>query len=326
MSSDNIYFNIKKTYDGESTFQFNENRVSPILKNPNDYQVAVQRFSIPTKGIPVLFDVPNRYILHMAFDGIIVSKTVIFPSETVDTNPLYPPYKGIWTYYSLIQGINNTFQNAVNDMIVQKPSFPTNIAPKMSYDPMTQLFSIYTTNDYTSLVQPEIKIFFNKELYTLFLSFQYIKFIYNNLDIYEIIISGIRPVNIGNYTLQTIQDFPTTQQINCLSDIIFETNSLPLNSQLVGSQKNETKIIINDYIVYRELSDRMNIDFNPTGDLLFQDLISNSPLHRIDLKIYWSDQEGNYHPLILDSFSPIDIKLVFRKKISERLRDEYEKL
>ena len=56
--SEYLYYNIGATNSDEDgnfqsiRFNYNEQRLSPILEKPNDWEMKIQRFSIPTSAIP----------------------------------------------------------------------------------------------------------------------------------------------------------------------------------------------------------------------------------------------------------------------------------
>jgi hypothetical protein len=321
--NDNIYFNIKRSFNKQSTFDFAETRVSNVLQNPSDYQLAITRFSIPSIGIPILFDVPNKYSITLKFNNSVETVDLSFSS---DTTPLYSPYLAVWSYNDIVQGMNNGLKQLHDDMKITQPTFPPTKECSMVFDPITQLFSIYAQSSYASA---NIELFFHSELYSLFNSFQAINTTLGFFPIfqtlYRIIIkdNGNNGTTYGGGGYIMTQNFKTISQMNTFQSLIFETNSIPIHPELLGTQTNESRIIIDDFIIERETDNRLNINYYPTGPLLFTDLTSQQPLRNIDLKVSWTTSEGQTFPLITDESTPLDIKLLFRKKLNQRLEEVY---
>lgn len=324
---DLIYFNIKKYYDGETTFDFDENRVDEILKNPSDYELTITRFSIPSIAIPILFDVPNRYQILIDFGGVQETAYVDFPSNTSSTKPLYPPYFSVWSYNEIVDGINSALKTAHDNMKTNTPTFPPNTACKMTYDSTTKLFSLYATTGYSAV---NVKVYFNNDLFQLMNSFQFKQTSFPPIlpPYYQIVIKDNNnngsTYGGGGYVMT--QNFSTTQQMSTLNSLIFETNSVPVDPEFLGSQNNETRIVISDFYVERTVNDRYNLEFSPKGALLYTNLVQKSPINRIDLKVSWIDNDGNVRNLIGDVNSPFDVKLLFRKKLGRRLQETEDEL
>lgn len=324
---DIVYFNIQRYYDGETTFDFNENRVNEVLSNPSDYELAVTRFSIPSIGIPILFNVPFRYSIVLEYDSDRIELYINFPQNSDDPKPLYPPHFAVWSYSEICEGINDTLKQLHDTMKTTYPSFPPTIPCKITYDSRSSLFSLFASTDYSA---SNVKLFFNDALYGILNGFQTKQESFPPIlsPYYQILIkdNGNNQTTYGGSGYIMIQNFSTTEQMSTLDSIIFETNSIPVQPELLGSQTNESRIVISDFYITRSINNRYNIQYFPKGPLLYTDLTTSYPLHRLDLKLSWIDNDGKIHNLIGDSGSPIDIKLSFRKKLDTRLEEVNEDL
>lgn len=72
MSNENIYYNIRVSVKGNPNkiAEFNETRVEPILNNPSSYELAVERFYIPSLEIPVMLWKDNYWSLTLSYDNV----------------------------------------------------------------------------------------------------------------------------------------------------------------------------------------------------------------------------------------------------------------
>jgi hypothetical protein len=314
--SDHIYFNINKSSSRDAVFSFSENRVSPVLKRPSDYELTVSRFSIPALAIPIRFQIENYFQVSLEFNGIRIDKFVEYVSNSA-VNPYYEPYYAIWYYSEISDAITNTLKLLHDQMKIAEPTFSPTKECLMDYDSTTDLFSVYAQ---TAYADPNIKIIFNQELTELF-SFQ----MYSNPTVldpnileYVLLIKDNynNSASYGGGGYKMTQEYSTTGLWNIARNILFETNSIPVESELLGqSSKNVQRQVITDFNIDRSVrSDRSSIQFFPQGTQRWVDLNSNEELRRIDIKVSWEDVAGNIYPIFLTAEDPISLKIQFRKK------------
>jgi hypothetical protein len=320
--SDHIYFNINRAYSIDSVFSFSENRISPILKKPSDYELTVSRFSIPAIALPIRFQIPQYFQISLEFNGTRIDKFVEYVSNSAD-EPYYKPYYAIWYYSEISEAITNTLKELHDEMKIAQPTFAPTKECLMTYDSPTDLYSIFAQ---TAYADPNIKLIFNHNLYNVMTSFQaysqtsvldptknehiiQIKDNFNNSSTY----GG------GGYEMK--QQYPTTGLLNIARSILIETNSIPVESEYLGqSSLNVQRQVITDFNIDRsERSDRSSIQFFPQGQIRWVDLNSNEELRRIDIKVSWEDISGNVYPIFSINENPISLKIQFRRKIKEVL-------
>ena len=313
---DHIYFNINKSSSRDAVFTFSENRVSPVLKRPSDYELTVSRFSIPALAIPIRFQVPNLFKISLEFNATRIDKFVEYVSNSA-VNPYYEPYYAIWYYSEISEAISNTLKYLHDQMKIAEPTFSPTKECLMDYDSTTDLFSVYAQ---TAYADPNIKIIFNQELTELF-SFQ----MYSNPTVldpnileYVMLIKDNynNSVSYGGGGYKMTQEYSTTGLWNISRNILFETNSIPVESELLGqSSKNVQRQVITDFNIDRSVrSDRSSIQYYPQGTLRWVDLNSNEELRRIDIKVSWESIDGTVYPIFLTTEDPISLKIQFRKK------------
>jgi hypothetical protein len=318
MSSDeqnNIYFNINTVAGNRSIFQFDENRVQPILKNPSEYELAVVRFTVPVDSIPIQNWRNDKYKIGIEFNGTLIEEFVPFLPYATGGIPFYPNTVGqIWSYQQWIDNMNSSLKTLHDSMLLAEPTFPATKEILWTIEPDTGIMSLYCENGYTD---PNVKVYFNWVLntQTVFQSFQ------EEQDKYRIIIKNriTNQTTYGGGGVIMSQKYSTTSLISDFDKLIFETNSLPVNPELLGTSNNETRQVITDFDCAGFSRDRTDIQYYPQGPIRFHQLNSQYPLHRIDLVIQWEDTAGNLFPIYLEYNNQMTVKLHFRKKDSNIL-------
>lgn len=127
------------------------------------------------------------------------------------------------------------------------------------------------------------------------------------------------------------QDYVDLASLCPVQSILFTSSFLPISPSLTGKPvifnsnpsqgltNNNANIVlqISDLeLVNEKGSDyKPSILYVPTAEYRLVDLFGNSPLHQIDIQVYWKDRFGNINPLYLSPGATANIKLMFRKKI-----------
>ena len=308
-NQDNIYLNINTDTINRTAFQFNANRVQAILDNPMDYELGVVRFSVPTNSIPLMNWRPDFYKIGIQFNGIIKEKYVEFvPNSNI--GPLYPNTIGqLWSYQEYCATMSNALKELHDEMVLAEPSFPANKPILMKIEPSTSIISLYCQTGYAD---PAVKVLFNFNLITetVFQSFQ------EAPDAFRITIENkfdnATTYGGGGYVMS--QEYPTTALISKLDKLIFETNSIPVNPELLGTSTNETRQVITDFNCSSFARDSLAVQYYPQGPIRHYDMNSHAPLNRIDLVVQWEDVYGALYPIYLQQADQISIKIHFRKK------------
>jgi len=133
------------------------------------------------------------------------------------------------------------------------------------------------------------------------------------------------------YTAITMFQEYTSLNLLCpIQSILFTSSLLPIATTLTGkpavfnSQTTTVQSGNNSNIVL-QISDltlenttgkdyKPCILYSPTAEYRLNDLYGNAPLHQIDIQVYWKDRYGNIYPLYLTPSSTASIKILFRKK------------
>lgn len=343
-SDENVYYNIRIENIQEQPINayFSENRVQPIIDKPCDYELAVVRFSIPAYTVPIMFfrddtgDFKDEfYSITMSFDGHDENERLQFIPNDDGTNEIYPGKKCIWFYQELVDSLNNALKTAFDKMKIAKPLAPPTEAPFMVFDPVTQLFSLYAEKLYDTTGVPTIEIFMNPILFKLFSTLRVIErdvavppYFEKN---FQLVIKDNKlnstTYNGKDYYIM-IQDDKSLFLWNDLQNILFETNTIPVNPEFMGSQNNTIRRVITDFEPLSDVPSHQVIQFYPQGPLRYYDLKSNYPLTAIDLRLFWGDSKKRIYPIKLTNGDVMTCKLLFRKKgdkiLHNLLRDKDE--
>jgi hypothetical protein len=205
--------------------------------------------------------------------------------------------------------MSNTLKLLHDEMVIAEPTFPATKEILWKIEPDTGLMSLYCENGY---LDPNVKLYFNWVLLTesIFQAFQvedtkfriYIKDLKHNRT------------NYGGGGVIMKQEYTTTSLISKLDKIVIETNSVPVNPELLGTSTNEIRQVITDFDAASFIRDNLAIQFFPQGPIRYYQMNSNYPMYRIDLVVKWEDIYGNLYPLFLQDEAQVSIKLHFRKR------------
>lgn len=332
----------------------NNTQQSSIIDNPSLYFLSVVRFSLLSTSLPVMLcqvdttqSNPNLlvYAVTLSYLGNTSTKQVVFNPQDLRLSP--PPildqsaysnlYYATYSYQPFLDMLNATIAQtvlALNDIV----TLPTTIAPFVTYDASTALFSIYadkTGYDQVNRGADSIFLSFNAPLYTLFSTLPYITLQsgLKQLNIRDLIINNVTLELLFDTTYSGIfmtQDSTSTPCINPISSIVFISSQIPLVKELsnppqilnslgvtnVSSNNNQSTPIVTDFQVglsngnsYKNI-----IEYVPQAEYRLIDLIGTSPLNTVNLNVYWKDKYGTLHPFLLDSGCWATIKFMFRRK------------
>jgi len=321
-NEDHIYYNIdiRKGLDHKGLpFQatFNETRVDNIVNKPSDYDLAVVRFSIPSQNIPIFLWKENEFKITFSYLNFNFTTTL----QYIPNSPggLYDYYgSSIWNYQDFIDIINVALLASFNAFVAGTPAFankPTQ-SPYMIFNSETQLCSLIAQNDFDTTYTNPVYIYFNRGLINFFPALQ-------NFDQNEDIkTSWIRVKNNfnniivkGAFTYYEVkEEYSTLFLWSDLQKIILETDTIPVSSELLGTQENKTRRVITDFEPISQNNDRSVIQYFPQGPLRFYDLISNYPLKNMNLYIRWETKGGLSFPIYLNEYDIATVKLYFKKK------------
>lgn len=134
--------------------------------------------------------------------------------------------------------------------------------------------------------------------------------------------------------LYVSQDYSTLQNWSSFKSIVFTTSSIPVNSEFVpqtisqglatgnGTGAVSFRPILTDFQISINSADniRQQIDYFPQGPYRIVDLISNQPITKFDVNIYWTDLFDNLRPIEIGPNQAASIKFLFVRKSSYNLQ------
>jgi hypothetical protein len=221
------------------------------------------------------------------------------------------------------------------------PVPPTTIYPFFNYDPKTQLITYYADTNYQTS-NPLINVYFSYSLMNLiaegFLTSLFQQGHLNGINEFVFRIN-IYPTQLSSVTINGIDYQFTTQDFisvpSQITSLIFTSNSLPIVKEYFPINNSK-------YLLYEPKNEENRLEalnslpiisiFHPiiskVGDLQSKvlysnqnlnnsdliNLISDLPIDRIHIKIYFTDCYNNIYPLYLDPGSNVNIRLAFMKK------------
>jgi len=215
---------------------------------------------------------------------------------------------------------------------------PATTPPVMSWDPVKQLFTLYTESSY---VTTPIMISMNADLFNLFQSYQSI---FNGYDSvfgrdYDLVMTLSNTINssVPPETLPPIisafpvpvyglvQEFKSLSQFSPVQSIFFTSYIIPakneylpfnnLNSQSVNVGSDSLPIITDfEPILGSDMEfNRGQTQYLPTAQYRYITLESDINLNTIDLQAYWTDPKGTVYPLLIDVGYYVSVKILFEK-------------
>jgi len=318
VNSDYVYYNIRidSNTSPQGRASFNQTRVQPILENPSEYELTIERFFIPAINIPILIFKENRYSVTLSFDGADVTQPLIWIPNTAYAG-LYG--NTIWYFQEMLDMVNIAFKDAYDALKLLKPAITPTNPPYITFDSETGFFIFNAEKLYDPVVNggETVKIYMNIELFKLFNAFQ--DFEQEELEpkAHQIIVkdngNNTSPTNSLYY--KTYAEWNNLFAWNDLQSIVFETNSIPVIPENNQSQVNLTQQIITDFEPIAGTNDRSAIQFYPQGELRWYSLNSTQPFYTMNLNVMWKDKQGELYPIYINETEALTVKMLFRKKL-----------
>jgi hypothetical protein len=325
---DNVYYNViitsensvDKDSNGFALANFRENRTQAIIEHPEDWELAIERFKIPTFSIPIFVWRENQFEVRMSYNGTTINKFLQFNPDALSQR-LYG--KVVYNYQQLITSINEALSEAFTDLKAIEAGAPPTEAPFVTYDGRTQLCTLYGEQLYNNAVgAPDtIAVDFNEQLFFLFPSWAaYSKFgVTPDSIYYELVIKSNRTNETtynGKPYYYMLQEYSTLALWSDLQQIIFETSTIPVVPENNSGQTNITNQIVTDFEPLSQTAVRDALSYYPQGPLRYYSLKSTKPIRSIDISVKWKTKSGEVLPVyVFPDQIPISLKLQFKRKV-----------
>ena len=339
LSNDHIYYNINVAGKGYYTnpIFYEENRVQPLLDNPSDFHLTIDKFFLPLNSIPVTVMRPpdgasfvvgppsgyeTEYTVTLDHNGDIQQATVLYNSLNGPSIPapqqlpsgVWPdtPYWYVQSYEHIIRMFNDALSYAHSQLAAPPSASP----PYFQYNEDTKLVDLVTTvagylstePDATRIdiylnINSSIKFFrgFDVEVTELSQGRDILYPIYPWVKNYftpQTIYPPTPPASPVPLWIKKIQDFSAVSYCFDLKDIVFISNTIPASKEFT-SQFNESGNVVQIGIIK---------DFTPN----LSDLQSQK-----DIALFVSEQDINFTLIDLLSTIPlykIDLSVYWRDR------------
>jgi hypothetical protein len=243
------------------------------------------------------------------------------------------PYYYIYEYQHFIDIANTALNNSFTTLqTAVAPALNSAEAPYFIYDPSTQLISFISQTAFydISLANP-IKVFLNGDLFNFFQGIPVI----SRAQEYQIVVSdqknnlynppGTSPATYSYYEIK--QNFSALNNWNSFTNLVFLTNSIPVLPEFIPSsgtnlQVNSTngnsnfRPILTDFSPSLAQSGdfRSTLQFYQAGPYRLINLLSDTPLRKFDVSVFWQDNFNNLYPVMIPPGRSVNIKFLFIKK------------
>jgi hypothetical protein len=323
------YFNIgmRGSLDAEEIIpaKFSSNRTTPILDDPSEWIAGLVRFYVPGIYIPV-FKWSEKALpdgsdpdlrVYFEFNGVTVIKYVKFIDQSNDPQPTVAGL--VWNITDFITMCNVTIQEAFDD-IKTEVGFPTAISPQLSYNANSKLISFFS--DVLMDSNSGVRFGMSNLLYSYFPCFPVKEEVvaYPGTYVYFFEIFDDYQNNViykGVPSYQILGEYQVIALWNGITKLLFASNTLPVNPEMVGGTTDVLERVIFDFILDNsQLNDRSAVEYYNQGGQRFITMMSSFPMKRIDVEILIEFKDGTTIPLRLNSLDKATLKLEFRRKNS----------
>jgi hypothetical protein len=329
-----------------------DTRSEPIVGRPEDFECSIIRFDIsasllppivvPMPQPPLLGTTPSNLLATLSYLGVDYQEPLLFAVASVETSGF------VYAIDELINSLNFAFGLAYVNLIAAVGAIAgiTN-APVFAFDPVTQLISLYLE---TAWAGSGVTIWTNSQLYQYIVSFLANFSGYNNLngkdfELREYTISAkLLPAPgarvgypsllnaIANPLIQLSQTAPSLGSMNGVRSI-YITTSMPIDSealptsitpgQSANNSTNKDKIM-SDFLIATEpatnpVQDRISVSYLPQAEYRMIQMRGTQPLYLIDLKWWYTLQDGTKREMLIPPGGSANAKLLFRRKRAEDL-------
>lgn len=319
-----IYYNVNiyNSTRGDIPAIYQEVRTAPILDRASDWELAVDRFTVPVDHLPIFMFSTGTYNLTLNYANTDFTTTLtFFPSA------LPPNNNNGFIYYvqQFLSSINVAFQTSLATLTTANPSVVTT-APLMIYNPVTALFTLQAPATYYGLTSTSspITVWFNTALYRMFETLQAY---YNDFTPlsknFQIVIQDFGYNNSGGTISMTV-DSPCIGVWNTLQSLIFLSTGLPTQPELIGSNEGGSSANLQlKYLADFEIPVQNTTAFSAVANIVYQynpvqyrwiDLKGDAPLYAVDLQCYYQLIDGTQSLLQIESGRAFTVKLIFRRK------------
>lgn len=324
-------------------------RSQPIISNPGDYYMTIDRFRIDGADIPLtIFEIETGFppppdplppaLVNKTFINFTLSHTGTDFTENVvyvGDNDLPVPtrnsevnasnrYYWVYSYAHSAELFNTALALAITALNAAKGTAFT--PPFFIYDTELRAYTLIIPFDF---IAGGVEMFVNGGSGEWFTSFPIDLHEGTELKFFEFKIffnqqNGFKQFGVAETNPPLLLEFPMEYSdmfvFSPFRSIIFTTGSIPTTSEWVqnkafGGGNSSAKILIDFQPAIDKAGDTRSIfTYFPQGPYRLIDLWGDEPLYRIDYQIFWKDWSETLHPLELPLYSTAEVKFAFFRK------------
>lgn len=330
-SDDHVYIDINMRYNADrdigqksSLAVYNSTKTEPIIDNPSEYHLVIDRFYLSGFLIPTYIFLPTEPgEVSFRYGGGTYTAQLVFDPRT-NTIPINDPtYYWIYDYQHYLDMLNEALFQAFASIPVPPAGA---VAPYMVWDSDAQKFIFYAQKAYydEALAAP-IEVYFNDTIFKIFPFFPYFE---ESDSFWRLVIrdykNNTETIGGADY-LFLKQQASGVSYWNPAKGLVFTSQSIPVkntytqinNKAEFQNDSNATSLgILIDFKLdnINSLDQRKQLLYVPQQNYRRLDLYGTSPLRSIDIQVYWVDLFGNLNPLRIPKGQEANIKLLFIRK------------
>lgn len=341
--TDIIYHNLSLTNNQSQPIlaSITDQRQSPILGNPSEWEMSIVRFQVSGDLIPLFhpiipnpaFPLVTNMSITLSFGGVFFQEFINITNEMADN--------GVFFYGPYLDQLNTAANAAFVILKAAFPAAPQTAPPIFVLNPVTQLISMYVQDSYIQTSPTSIGIGLNQYLQAI-LDFPYSQFNgYSTPFGYDYVIdvdnaailtpppprSGYPfaiSIIAGN-VLQVSQEFPTLHLWDNVKSIIFITSLIPIVKEALPNSvslsqnnniSNNTQSVLTDFDFVKDISEPRPsiIQYTPPGEYRMISMNQANAYSVSDVQAQYSDYNGDTFPIYLNSGTNMSLKIMYRRK------------
>jgi hypothetical protein len=313
-NDNNIYYNVEIRNNTTEAIPavFSENRVKTILEQPDKWEAAVVRFSIPSDSLKIFkfVDGSMNVTLRDQQTNANFTRDLIWIPQSLE-----PGSRDVFSYNSIVIMLNNALSLAFGALKSANPGSVGTVPPFFTLNSATGLFEMYTEKIWNGptgiLLSSNFKMFSLLEGFSTFAEYGTID--PNSVYTYNQINTEVNTVSISGVDyLKTLSEYSTIASWSDLSKIEIASN-VPVRAELIGGTSDITSRIFTDFIPNVSVNNRESFQYIP-AQFRWYDMTSNYPLTRMDLTVRYRYLDDTTETMQISPGEAVSVKILFRRK------------
>lgn len=307
--------------------------VPRVVLNQPDFNKLEYHFAIGYNGV---YSDPINVIFVPSPDPVDGSGNIQYPASPVgNQQDLSTSYYYVYLYSQFLEMWNTALDTALINLS-GKTTLPVGVLPpKFYYDPTSGIvFKAQKANyaksfDTTSVTSNKLQVYFDGDIVSLINGMTYIYT--SNFGIadcrYQMVMTDleVNSDSTNTYWLIKQQNISELSYWSSSTSIQIQTNmpvspeytQRALGTQGIGQQNSQTISLLTDFIPDRSVnpsSYHTQLVYNKTDSLRLFDMISDSPLFKVDATLTFVDGFGRIFPIYLSNGVNVYLKFEFIRK------------